>query len=75
MKRFGYKNYFTVFYMKLLQMAESKQISATVDTSVINDITKLADSEKRSFSNMVELLLMTGLNNWAKPRAKKQKVK
>lgn len=56
-------------------MAESKQISATVDLDVIENINKLAENENRSFSNMVELLLMTGLNNWVKPKVKKQKVK
>lgn len=38
-------------------MAETKQISATVDNNLANWIFALADREKRSYSQMIEILL------------------
>lgn len=55
-------------------MAETKQISATIDLHLANEIKTMADQEKRTFSNMVELLLMTGKNNWIR-KPKKEKTK
>lgn len=42
-------------------MAENKQLYATVDGNLVNEITELADKENRSLSNMVETLLMEAL--------------
>lgn len=42
-------------------MAESKQISATINMDVANDVSCLADKENRSFSQMTETLLMEAL--------------
>ena len=39
-------------------MAQSVQICATIETKLRNEITKIADKEKRSFSQMVEILLL-----------------
>lgn len=42
-------------------MAENKQLYATVDGDVVNEITKMSEEENRSLSNMVETLLMEAL--------------
>lgn len=42
-------------------MAESKQISATINMDVVNDVSGLAERDNRSFSQMVETLLMEAL--------------
>lgn len=58
-------------------MAETKQISATIDENVASEIVTLAAGERRSFSQMVEMLLMEALvqrsNN--KIRRDKEKIK
>jgi hypothetical protein len=41
----------------MFEMAETKQISATVDIDLANWIIALADREKRSYSQMIEILL------------------
>jgi len=58
-------------------MAESKQISATINIDVANDVSRLADKENRSFSQMVETLLMEALvwRSNKKIRAGKEKIK
>lgn len=38
-------------------MADTKQISATIDLDLANWIVTQADKEKRSYSQMVEILL------------------
>jgi hypothetical protein len=42
-------------------MAESKQISATLNIDVVNDVFTMSANENRSFSQMVETLLMEAL--------------
>jgi hypothetical protein len=42
-------------------MAGSKQISATLDNDVINDVATMAEEENRSFSQTVETLLIEAL--------------
>jgi hypothetical protein len=58
-------------------MAENKQLYATVVPEVFNDVTELAESENRSFSNMVETLLMEALTARTnkKIRERKEKIK
>ena len=58
-------------------MAESKQISATINLDVVNDVSGLADIENRSFSQMVETLLMEALivRSNKKIRKRNEKVK
>ena len=58
-------------------MAESKQISATINMDVANDVSGLADKENRSFSQMVETLLMEALvwRSNKKIRTGKEKIK
>lgn len=38
-------------------MAETKQISATIDNNLAEWVTKLAQEANRSFSQMIEILL------------------
>lgn len=38
-------------------MAETKQISATIDVNVANSVLAMAEQQDRSFSQMVEILL------------------
>lgn len=58
-------------------MAENKQLYATVVPDVFNDVINLAVSENRSFSNMVETLLMEALiaRSNKKIRQSKEKIK
>jgi len=58
-------------------MAETKQISATINTDVANDVTQLAKDDKRSFSQMVEMLLMEALvaRSNSKIRQNKEKIR
>lgn len=53
-------------------MAETKQISATIDLDLANWIVGEADKAKRSYSQMVEILLEEAK---AKRETKKEKVK
>lgn len=53
-------------------MAETKQISATIDLDLANWVTTLAEKEKRSFSQMTELLLEEAKS---KRETKKERVK
>lgn len=58
-------------------MAESKQISATINLDVANDVAGLSETENRSFSQMVETLLMEALiaRSNKKIRQSKEKIK
>lgn len=58
-------------------MAESKQISATINMDVVNDVSGLSEKENRSFSQMVETLLMEALivRSNKKLRSRKEKIK
>jgi hypothetical protein len=58
-------------------MAESKQVSATLNIDVVNDVSNLAEGENRSFSQMIETLLMEALvaRTIKKNRARKDKVR
>lgn len=58
-------------------MAESKQISATINMDVVNDVSLLSEHENRSFSQMVETLLMEALVQRSKIniKAKKERIK
>jgi hypothetical protein len=58
-------------------MAESKQISATINMDVVNDVSDLSEKENRSFSQMVETLLMEALvvRSNKKIRSRKEKIK
>jgi len=58
-------------------MPESKQISATLVIDVVNDVNDLAEKENRSFSQMVETLLMEALvqRTFKKVKARKDRVK
>lgn len=56
-------------------MAETKQISATIDLEIADDVTALATKEERSFSQMVEILLRKALLVRTLPRTKKEKSK
>lgn len=58
-------------------MAESKQISATINLDVANDVAGLSETENRSFSQMVETLLMEALvaRSNKKMRERKEKIK
>ncbi len=53
-------------------MAETKQISATIDLDLANWIYELAEKEKRTNSKMIEILLEEAKNNREK---KKHRVK
>lgn len=55
----------------------TKQISATIDIRVSKDVIELAVSEKRSFSQMVEMLLMEALvqRSNKKIRQSKERIK
>lgn len=44
-------------------MADTKQISATLDTDLVNWIKKEAKKENRTFSNMIEILLNEAKKN------------
>lgn len=46
----------------------TKQISATIDLEIANDVTRLAEKEERSFSQMVEILLRKALLSRTLPR-------
>lgn len=52
-------------------MAETKQISATIDLEVANRVTELAEKEDRTFSKMVEILLKRAFVTLPKPKIKK----
>jgi len=58
-------------------MPETKQISATINIDIANDVAALANEEKRSFSQMVEILLTKALLARTLPRTKplKDKIK
>jgi hypothetical protein len=56
-------------------MAETKQISATIDIDLANWITSVADKEKRTNSKMIEILLEEAKNNREAIKEKLQKLK
>ena len=56
-------------------MPETKQISATIDIEIANDVATLATKEDRSFSQMVEILLREVLITRTLVKNKKEKIK
>lgn len=55
-------------------MAETKQISATIQIETVERIAYWSDEEKRTFSQMVDILLTEALNKrdkWANRKPKK----
>lgn len=44
-----------------IMAAETKQISATIDIGIANEVAELAEKEDRTFSKMIELLLKQAL--------------
>ena len=54
-------------------MPETKQISATIDIEIANDVATLATKEDRSFSQMVEILLREVLTTRTLLSGKKKK--
>lgn len=51
-------------------MAETKQISATIDLDLANWIVTQAEKEKRTYSKMIEILLEEAKTNRSKPKFK-----
>lgn len=73
-------NYQLIYFTlpKITLMADTKQISATINLELADEVQALAISEKRSFSQLVEMLLMEALvvrSNTKIRESKKEKIK